>query len=111
MWEQRDIFDVIKIEVRDKDDILMRNKNEKNAIRANLFFQHQSDLFHSNGAAVADIVDGIATFSIEIPKNLEVLVPKFTYKGLKATARIEKSSMSGRDFDELIIKLKTEKWV
>lgn len=58
---------------------------------------------------VADIVDGIARFSIEIPKNLEVLVAKFTYKGLKATARIEKSSMSGRDFDELIIKLKTEK--
>lgn len=104
---QRGQSHVIKVEVRDKDDILMRKKNEKNAIRADLFFQN--DLFHSNGATVADIVDGIATFSIDIPKNLEVLIAKFSYKGLEASAKIEKSNQIGSNFDELIIKLKTEK--
>lgn len=101
---------LIRVEVCDKEGIL-RNKNEKDAIKAELLFnyQQQTEIFHQNGATIRDIVDGIATFEIEIPKFLDSLSATFYYKGLNATTRIQKLSSFGSENDEMKIVVKTEK--
>jgi hypothetical protein len=101
---------VINVEIRDKDDI-MRNKNEKNAVKADLYFQYGSDgdIFHSSGSTYADIVNGVATFNIDIPKNLNILFVKFNYKKIKAETKIEKLKSVGSDDEELKIKIKTRR--